>query len=125
MRPWRFLGSVRMRARPCSSLQTTIEPGQGRRRRQGEAGLAVGEVGRTKPQARRVAPEQWEHPAEMEPFGIVCPEVREQQSKRWPGRLREFIGMAQLSQSTSEAKLHLAFAQALLSGLNLIKLFHV
>lgn len=35
------------------------------------------------------------------------------------------MDMAQLSQSTSEAKLHLAFAQALLSGLNLIKLFHV
>lgn len=41
-----------------------------------------------KPQVSLVAPEQWEHPAKIDPLGIVCPEVCK--SKRWPGRLRAF-----------------------------------
>lgn len=62
-------------------LQTTAEPGQGAEDT-AQAGLAIGEVGPTKPQARLVAPERWEHPAKTEPVGIVCPEVCKRQSKR-------------------------------------------
>lgn len=72
---------------PCKP-QLSLGRGQRRQDGQGEAGLAVGAVSAIKPQ---VTLEQWEHPAKIEPFVIVCPEVCKRQSKRWPGHLREFM----------------------------------